>query len=471
MLDPKHVAEIVKSNADYLAHNAELIDIFEGNLCEYVDRDLKAQLSLQTYNQSKFRNSPINVLPKVIDKLTNIYQTSVTREVLDGTESDQELMEWYAQKMQVNEQMNSGNEMFNLNKACLLQPYVNNLQPGLRVILNDRFIAYSDDPVYLNKPTYIILICGTIKGKVVYHTYSETEFMVSNQDGERLSDVMNQIGNAEGINPIGKMPFVYVNESKYRVQPKLDTDTLRIVKLLPVMLTDLNIAAMFQSFSVMYGINVDDENLVMAPNAFWRFKSDPTSDVKPEIGQIKPQVDYTQVLGLIQSQLSMWLGTKGIRASSIGSIDAENFASGISKVIDEMDTYEARQKQIGYFENAESELWDLLLKSIHPYWSGLNLIENKAKFTATAEVLTKFSVQLPLQTRGQVVKDVKEEYSAGFISRRRALIKLNPELTESEIEDLMEEIDEERGITEVIPQEEPKVPEETQAPADETGAA
>jgi len=450
MLSPQNVQAIVEKNAKYLAMNEELIEIFEGELTSYIEDDLSKQLSGQTLTHALARLCPINVLPKYVDKLTNIYQTSVTREILDGTDSDAKLLSWFVDKIDANTQMNSGNELFNLSKATLIQPYVHDGKPGLRVILNDRFIAYSTDPVCPEKPTHIIIKAGFHNEQQIYFTYSKDGFMISNARGEIERELMVQADNEEGVNPIGRLPFVYVNESKYRVQPKLDTDTLRIVKLLPVMLTDLNVAAMFQSFSILYGIDMNDENLVMAPNAFWRFTSDPASEKKPEIGQIKPTVDYDQVLNLIQSELSMWLGTKGIRAGSIGSLDPSQMASGISKVIDEMDTYEAREKQVSYFEHAERDLWDLIMHHMLPYWQSRKEIDQIANFSPNATVSTTFAIQLPSQTRGQVVKDMNEEYVAGFTSKRRAMIKLNPEMTETEVDMLIAEIAEERAAEPVV---------------------
>lgn len=445
MLEPKHVQNIVEKHQAYLCHNATLIDIFQGNLLEYITKDMANQFSHQSFEQAMFRVCPINVLPKIIDKLTNIYQTAVLREVVDGSESDKELMNWYVEKFDMNSHMNCANELFNLNKSTLIYPYLHNGQPRLREILNDRFILYSDDPVDPTTPTHVIILYGK-RGMVdLYMVYSATEFYVYGSDGRIYYDVMAQYG-LDGINPYGRLPFVYVNESKYSLMPQQDTDVLKLTKLIPVMLTDLNFAAMYQCFSIIYGIDLDDENIAMAPNSFWRLKSDPTSTQKPELGMLKPQVDYDQVLNLVQSQLSMWLGTKGIKSSSVGGLEKDNFASGISKIIDEMDTFEARQKQVGFFINAEKEFWDLVLNTMHPYWAANGMIENKALFTPTASVKTSFAIQLPTQSRGTVVADLKLEYEAGFISRKRAVSKLNPDMNSEEIEELLEEIDEERSI-------------------------
>jgi hypothetical protein len=455
MISPDDVIKLVDSKKDALAHSHMLIDAFEGNLTKYIIEDLKKQLTPQTLQQQMFRLSPINMLPKIVDKLTNIYQTGVTREVFEGTETDKELLAWYVDNMGVNDSMNAANELYNLTKATLVYPYVSKGVPKLRVILNDRFVLGSNDTVDPTNPTVVTLLAEKVEGVDIFWTWTADQFVITDSNADLRLDLMAKMGNPGGINPIGRLPFVYVNESRHYLYPRPDTDLMTMIKLLPIMCSDLNLAAMFQCFSILYTIDVNSTDLVFAPNAVWPLKSDLTSDKKPEIGTIKPQVDYDQVLNLIQSQLSVWLSTKGIRAGSIGMLTQDNFASGISKLIDEMDTFEARQKQVAVFQKAEKELWDLTLNFMHPYWSDSGMIDNSARFTPSAEVYTTFAIQLPAQQRGQVVRDLKEEVAAGFISRKGALAKLNPELSSEDIENLMKEIEDERGVVEV---EEPSEP-------------
>lgn len=441
---PQDVPEIVRSRSAELQFNAEAIDIMDGNLSPYLDKLLQQQLSLQSYWQAKQRMSPINVLPKIIDKLTNIYQTSVIRTT--DKESDQKLVDYYVKQVDMNSQLNCANELFNLCGATLLQPYVYNMKPYLRPIPNDKFVVYSENHVQPNKPTHVILIYGPPEKKI-YWVFSAEEIYAT--DGrDILIDLMRAKGMESTVNEIGRLPFTYVNSAKYKLCPTPDQDGLTICKLLPVMITDLNHAAMFQCFSILYMINATDQALQYAPNAVWQLNTNPaTPDLKPEIGSIKPQVDYDQVLKLIESQLSMWLGTKGIRASTIGGLTQENFASGVSKIIDEMDTFESRQKQVNYFTNGEADMWDLIANYLHPYWVSTGQIENVGMFSPNAQVATTFAVQLPMQSRGQVVKDLQTEVAAGFISRQRAIAKLNPQMTEKEIAELITEIDEELNAT------------------------
>ncbi len=445
MISARDTLKIVQSYAKYLGHNHKLIDIFEGNLLPYIDQALQEQLSGQSYEQAKHRIFPVNILPKVIDKLTNIYQTTVVRKVIDGTPADQELVNWYVENMHLNETLNCSNELFNLCRGALLYPMLYEGKPFLRTMQNDRFIVVGQDPRMPERPTDIIILAGTKNGRDVFWVFDEVSFVVyTGQEIDR--EEMAKMGNPEGINPFGKLSYIWVNDSKYSIMPVQDTSVMKVAITIPTILSDLNLAAMFQTFSILYGIDVDDEAIKFAPNAFWRFKSDLAGDKKPEIGQIKPQVDIDQVIRLVEAELSMWLGTKGIRPGTIGSLTPDNVASGISKVIDEMDTFEARQKQVTIFQKAEDKLWDLILNYMHPYWVSTGQIENNQLFSAGAKVKTTFATQLPQQSRGNVVRDLRDEVAAGFTTREIAIQKLNPEMTEEEIDELIIEIE---GVNDV----------------------
>lgn len=454
-MKPSDVPDIVRQSGGILQINNQAIDIFSGNIKPYVTELIKCQLSEQAAQQALNRNVPINILPKIIDKLTNIYQTSVIRTPSTDREQDKNLIGYYEKSSRMNVKMNCTNELYNLCNASLLQPYVYNGKPQLRAIQNNHFIVYSDNPIDPTIPTHVILVYTrkTKSGPEQYYwVYSDTEIYAVDAQGRVATDIMmeagmyDEFGNITGANPIGKIPFIYASASEYSLTPMPDEDGLTICKLLPVMLTDLNLAAMFQCFSILYIINGDQSGLKFSPNALWEIKQNPNSEKAPEIGSIKPTVDYAQVINLVATELSTWLWTRGIRGGTVGQLSADNFASGISKIIDEMDTFEARQKQVSAFQKVENDYWNLIINNMHPYWISTGQIEQVGSFTPGCEVSTAFAVQLPLQSRGAVVKDLAEEVKSGFISRKRAISKLNPELSDKEVDDLISEIDEENSI-------------------------
>lgn len=457
----------IKSLTEYRTTNRTLIDIFEGNLKPHLEAHIDKIFSEKQAAESKKFIVSINVLQKIIDKLSKIYQQQVTRRVVEGREQDSELLVWYEENLRVNQMMNISNEFFNLTKTTLVEPYIEEGIPRLRVIPNDTFIPWSNDIVNPTTVTHmtVILFEEKLKEKtnLIYLTYTDEEVLIWDDDLKIRPELMLRfLDDQSGINPVGKIPYVYVNASSNLLIPKHDTDVLNLTIEIPNQLTYLNYGVAYNAFPITYAIDVDDAGLKRAPNAFWSIKSDPQSDKQPKVDTIKPIIDITQTLNFIQSELAFWLNTKGIRPGSIGDMSAENFVSGISKIVDEMDTIEARKRQVEYFVNAENDLWTLIFEHMHPYWVQQGLVENRSLFTPTAEVETEFLEPKPLETRGDLVANLKAEIDAGFISRKRALKKLNPELSEEDIEELIREIDEERTVELPDTQEEEKEAEETQ---------
>lgn len=452
----------INSKSALLDFNHVMFNIYEGELLKYVLRDLQKELSPQSYEQVANRAVPINILKKTVDKLATIYQQVPVRQVVDGTDQEKELLAWYEEEMRINYKLNASDEFSNLFNSSLIQPYIYNGQPRIRVIPNDRFLVYSDDSIEPTRPTVIITMhgCISVEGQdvQVYTAYTDDEFVIFNSKEEVDYSSMERHLNVEGINPYGKLPFVYINKSNNLLIPKPDKDGLQVAKLLPILLTDLAGAIKFQAWSIIYGIDVDQTNLKMAANAFWELKSDPNSDKKPEIGTIKPEVDINSVIDFIQATVSLWLNTKGIRPGSIGQLKDESQLSGISKLIDEMDTFEQRKKSVVHFTDAENQLWDLILNYMHPVWVGQRQISNNAFWPVDAKVSITFAEQIPYVKRAELVDTLTKEVLARFMPRSEAIRRLNPTFTDEELEAYMKLIEEESTI--IIQDNEPMEDEE-----------
>lgn len=448
--------EYIKSRSSYLKTNETLIDIYEGNLLPYVVCELKKQLTGNSFDQAISRCSPVNILKKIIDKLSRIYQDTPVRTL----DNENELIKYYEKEMKLNQKMNIANEYFNLCKSCLVQIFPHNGKPNIRPIPNDRFLVYSNDEVDPLRVTHVILIMGkynkspesqTPTDSIMYHVYTDDEFIIFNSEGDILRDKMTSVGNPSGVNPYGKLPFFYTSRSFNYLMPKHDTDTIQMTTLIPILLTDLNFAAMYQSFSIVYGINVDDENIKMSPSAFWSFKSDMTSDNKPELGVLEPKAKIDETFTLISGQLSLWLNSKGLKPGQLATQANDASASGISKLVDESDATEELKKQVEFFTNLENEIWDFIINYGHPLWTSQGLIEETATFP-NEEFSIKFAEQVPLMTRSQIVEGLVKERDAGFTSTRECIKTLNPEYTDDDIDELLEEIDEEKSL--VLPEKE-----------------
>lgn len=448
--EAKTVAEVFHKICSKLDHNHVLFDIYEGNLLPYVVGDLKEQLSKQAFENAKFRIPPINLLRRLIDKVAKLYNKPPIRKIEPETEQNKALLDMYVNAYNLNIMGVVANEFFNLFKSTSFEPYLDNkAQPKLRVVPSDRAFAISLDPVDPMRMTHYVKVMGNKvingKEKLCLYVYTDSEFLVIDDSGEVLEDVMRAV-SSDGTNPYGVIPFSYAVKSYNSLNPPIDTDTLTMTKLFPVLMADLNYAVMFQCFSIIYGIDIDEENLKLAPNMFWRFKKDPTSTGEPKVGVIKPEVDSDKVIQLIQAELSMWLQSRNIRPGSVGQITPENFSSGISKMVDEMDTVEERQKQVSFFKKLEEDLWDITINHLHPEWIRIAGFPVTTQFVAGSKVTVEFPEQLPLVDRAQLLEALTKELQQGLTTKKIALKKLNPEMSEDEIDELLQEIEDQNTV-------------------------
>lgn len=439
---------IVKCNDDYLKYNAKLLAIYKGRLLEQVIEKMNEQFSGESLNFVIQRIPPINVWRRITDKQSKIYSGGVTREISGSVSvSDESILNYMLDVIQPNEVFQTLNAYFNMFKNGLINLYLkSDGTPGTRIIASDRFIPFSDDQIDPDNPTGFIVCmkkwnCPNDGNVNVYMAIDSGSFVYFT---DKLRNVTNYFEpGSDGINYIGSTPFVYLNRDKENILPVQDSDSLAMSTLIPILLSDINYAHAFQAFSIMYGINVSDKGLKIAPNAFWVFEGPADGERKPEVGILQPTADINAGLNLVANQFALWLNSKGIKPGAVGEINGSNFASGVAKILDEMDTSEDRNEQIPYFVNAERQYWDLLLKKMLPFWQKTPNYKGirGELFSATSYIKTTFSEQTPMIRRGQVIDDCKKEVDAGFTTRRRALKKLNPQMTEKEIEELEAEIE------------------------------
>jgi hypothetical protein len=445
----KLVTDQYEKSKSRLEHNEKLFNIHEGDLLGYVLEALQKMLSTDSFKEAESHVAPINVLKRMIDKLSKLYAKTPNRKLSDNaTENDKALFTELYQALDINTVMGVANEFFNLFKNGFIEPFLDQGVPKLRVIPSDRFIVYSTDPVNPLRPTHYSKIMGVDNRngdvKTIFYTYTKDEFLIHDQKNNVLTDLM-RAGGYDGKNAIGRIPGVYINRSRHDLLPKLDTDTLRMSILIPILLSDVNFATKFQCFSIVYGINITGEGMKFSPNVIWSFKTDPSNDQKPEIGTINPSVDSDKALNLIKAQLGFWLQSRNIKPGAMGDITPENMASGFAKVIDEMDTSEDRQKQVPFFMTAEQELADLLMYGMQPYWQrqpGYKLI--KQDFSQGLTLTAHFSEQRPMVDSSKVIDDEIKQLQQALTTRKLAIKKINPDMDDAAIDVLIKEIDQDR---------------------------
>lgn len=441
----QNIANIYQGMSGSLNVNYHLLDIYEGNLLPYVKEDLKCQLSANAYNIAEKRIPPINLMKRMIDKLSTIYNQPPKREV-SGTEEDANIWDWYIDLYNLNVSMQVANEYFNMHKGCAIEPFIDKeFKPRIRIIPRDRFFVISDDVNDPMRPTHFVKVMGrtyvtTTSGKgkteselrVILYVYTDEEFLIIDERGEVRNDLMTKYG-LDGSNPYGKIPFVYMNRSMTKVNPQEDLDLLAMTKLIPILITDINYAMMFQSFSLIWTLDVEDENIKANPNSVISLKSDPKSPHKPEIGSIKPEIDSDKAFASIQEQLALWLQSRNIRPGATGQVSSDNMASGISKMVDEMDTTNERRKTIPFFQSAEYDLFNLIKNHMHPVYISNPSFGQKTVFTNDATLSVTFQEQAVQQTRMEQLSEVDIEIKNRLISQESAIRRINPDWNDEQV--------------------------------------
>lgn len=421
----------VKEHINFLKVNAQKLDIYEGNLLPYIDQIMRTSLSPQYYNAIKDRILPVNVLQRYVEKVSVAYSKGPVRKTEDKLAK--EFLDYYSKQLDINTSGMVADSYAAMFKGFAWEPYItDDGEPKLRELPFDRFLVISDSKVNPEDGNIFVKILGDpndINGDCLLFAYTEKEFDAFYMN---MNTAYDYLETNDGVNQFETIPFVYGKRQKNRLIPIQDTDILAFTKAIPVMLSDAAGAQMFQCFTILYGIDLNFDNLKMAPNAFWNLKSDGQTEKEPKVGTINPSADTEKVIKFIITSFILFLETKGIRVGSIGNIDAGNVANGISKIIDEMDVNKLVNKSMDWFEKDEHELWNKKLPKIHKYWvqTGLLDVAKSAPIVEDPKINVCFERPEPQLPRSEEIKNSKDELELGTVEFEDVLNTLHPEYDE-----------------------------------------
>ena len=428
----------------FYEHNEDMLDIYEGNLLPYVEKMMQDTLDPRYFKLIKHRILPINFTQKIVGKLAKSYGEDPLRKC-----DEQEFIDDMTNRIQTSSKMALAEKYSYLNRGYAIKPKLTNKgKIKADVIPYDKFFVKADDPSDRSMPTVFVEFIGKTERQVVekngqndiididcYIAYTDTEIIGFDKNGTHMVEVAEALGY---INPIGAIPFVYGNRSVSNIVPKQDTDFLKLSKILPLMLSDINGAIMFQCFTLIYGIDVEFNDATMSPNAIWDLSSKSKSEKTAQIGTLQPTVDSDKALTFFKNVLSFWLDSKGIDAGSIMQLESQAMASGLSKAMDELDTTEARKESINYLAQEEKALYILLAK-MNNYWIGvpeardlkLKLVDVKS-VEDTIEIefkepMAKLDYTTEIDNSIKMLKD-------GLSYREKEVKRLSPYMSDEEID-------------------------------------
>jgi len=437
--------EHIRENSGKIEYNAHMLEITEGDLKKHIRIALVQQLSPENVNSAMHRCAPINIWRKIVNKLSKLY--SIAPERKTENPADQELIDYYT-KRGVDKTFGSLNNNYNNYKWSTVEIFEDERQECLRfrTLPSNVFLPFSNDKIDPMRVTAMIKFMGMHKDKngalrSKYWAYTEDGYTAFLDNGDMVWDDMVE---NDGGNPFGVIPFEYINVSDNFLIPTPDQDTYQMSVTIPVLITDQNFASMFMSIPIVYTTNVDADKLPQTPNAQWALQAaDPEKPVT--VGVVKADPDLNSQMNNVRAQLSMWLETRDIKPGTVGSLNAENFASGLAKIISEMDTLENRNEQKPVFEEFERNFWRRLA-TMHNKLVESGRSKDRRKFSdpETLVVDVIFAEAAIVESRSDKVLRLKEEVLAGLASKRSAIKQLNPQMTDEDIEEEIAMIDNER---------------------------
>ena len=421
-IDLQVIDKYIKDSREYLLTNETLYEIYNGRLKEHLEDVIYKETESENARKTILsRMSPINILQKVVQKLSKVYLNDVRRKNKFDLDEVQEEIDAFEYNANLQSKLQKANEMYNLHGCVAIELLSDKT---LRILPAHTFLPFSASSEDDSRMTHFIKLID----KNNYIIYDENSFV--EVQGTNIIE--------EGVHNLGMIPFIYLNKNEFMLKPFEDKDTLQMTYLLPLMLTDLNYALRFQSHSIVYGINVDAEKLQATPDSFWSFSGSGVEGDKPEIGTIKPNVDSEKMLSTIQSQFSLWLDTKNIKTYSLSSNSSGYNLSGISKAIDNADVSDEIELQLEVFKQAEYKLFELYKRM-----NNNNIFIDSKQLNDNFEPLIIFMRKSAIiETNKEKLENIILKLDKNLTSRKRALNELYPDYTENEIELLLQEIDE-----------------------------
>lgn len=470
----------------------------QGMLKDYVTARLQ---TLFPKNFRKMRISDIAVSQKVVDKLANAYCESPIRTLPgESKEAQQEVDKIYKQG-KFNSAYQDFDEIFNLHrhglywvdydydkknfKTSALRPFEYDLvrDPNtgevLCVILNypdqditrrQLFGSLESQSSMSDGINQLITESQYDSGtqSKVYALWTKTNHVVvvvkkkeiKNTQGTSVNYAITYVAipnNPQNINPLGAIPFVYKQSSSAIDYPTFNPITDQTINF-NILYSDLLTAASMQGFGqavfsypadaeikeleigYMSAIKLPQSMEPTAPKSEYKFEN-----ANPDLdGQQKTYLTY----------LKQVLSQHGITSNQAIAGDVESFASGLDRMIANADVNKTVQKNQTIYSELENEVFQLVR-----IWENLLGVNTFNNITDMLVYYPRPTVQI---SESEIIKNVIALLDAGLITKKKALMKLNPNLTPDQAEEELEE------LSEPVEDIEPNVPRETpEEPTDE----
>lgn len=486
------IKEITESeNVARKQEHLKRYELYRDQIKKYVIESLQRDnLKKETLAQMSNRATSISICKKIVNKKARVYSSGVIRAAEPTQAQDQ--VDQLTRLLQVDAKGKKADRYHELHRNTMWQviPEKKQYLGETKYCLKLRnFAPYQYDVIEdandFEKPKVVILtdfIEGNQTTFAQVDTKSRTDQtavvpFTGNHKDEAIADSPSDAGSnqrqfiwwsdkyhfttddhgvviadkspEDGLNPIGKLPFINIakdQDGQFWAQGGDDLVDGSI--LLNVLATDMNSLAFIQGWGqlVITGKNIP-QYLEGGPHNALIIEhdvGDPTPSVSFQSGN--PPLEVW--MNMIEQQAALLLSTNDLAPSTVsGKLDASSAASGIAMLIEQSEatgSIEDRQKM---FQDAERDLW--LVVSL---WQNLlfetGMLEDEfmevGKLPDDLEVNVKFMHAQPAVSEEQKLNALKLRKELGIGTMVDLIMRDNPDMSEQEAEEKLQKISAEK---------------------------
>lgn len=452
----KMIIENIKDNKENeqqrVNEDLEKYLVYNGQLRRKISNIIVSEFKdPNTITELTNRIVPINITQKIVDKLSGVYRNGAERRSLVDDIQDQELIDIYSRSFMIDKTMMFCNKMTKLTKHSLLEPYLDKKGiPKLRVLPSHTFSLYSNDPINPEKATSVIkhIRIDTLSSKNSRFAYwDEQNHWIIDGDGNIQREDMDMMGNPEGINPFGTIPFVHTTQQDELLYPIRSNDIMSVQIAVCLLLSDSTLAQKYLSWATLVLSGVEGEQKVKVGPAAILSLPKSADGQNPDAKYIQPALNSDEVIRLVEKLVEFVLTTNNLSAGTvIGKLTTSNAASGISKMFDSIESTEDINQQRSIYANSEEDLWDKFAHNMLPYWVQTGVISPDfiGAFSPDFKLSIKYPEVKPMLSKKERIENAKLELELGATSLKRAIKSINPEMEDIQIEELILNIQKEK---------------------------
>lgn len=447
----------------------------------------------------EMRLAPINLLKKIVNKRSSIYKKAPTRTCL--AESDQKLVDHYVEEMKLNQLMQKANRYFTLasNTVIYTRPHngklcANVVPCWLYSVVANTYDQSKIEAYIFNSfleagrvgPSSVPSATGQgVNLAKLEHVPNQTvnsdtnpsetdnrQFIFWTKDEHQTRTGKGELvvldpdkEEEQFVNPIGRLPVVNIAKDRdNECWATQGEDMVDLTIAIQLGWSDLLTVAKNQGFSILTIVSEDEpKKLTIGVNKAVWLKARAQGPV-PSISYVQGSSPLSEYKDLLMDLLGLLLSTNDMDPQAIGgSKSTRTFTSGFHALIAMSDNLEATEADKPTLLAAEKEQWEVI-KSWHNWLfdSGTEMDEEAkalGKFSDDFEIQIQYADIKPLESEDEVLNRIDKERKLELITRRDALKKLYPDLSDKQIDDKLKAIEEEmQAIRDLLAAAAPIVP-------------